>query len=66
MYTQNRNKLTDIEKNCMGANSLQLCLTLCNPGTVTHQVLLSMGLSRQEYWSGFLGPLQKQASEGDM
>ena len=30
--------------------------TLCNPWTVAHQSPLSMGLSRQEYWSGLLCP----------
>ena len=30
----------------------QLCLTLCNPWTVALQAPLSMGFSRQEYWSG--------------
>ena len=30
----------------------QLCLTLNDPWTVAHQALLSMGFSRQEYWSG--------------
>ena len=29
----------------------QLCLTLCDPWTVAHQVPLSMGFSRQGYWS---------------
>ena len=33
----------------------QLCLTLCNS---THQVPLSMGFSRQEYWSGLPFPSQ--------
>ena len=28
----------------------QLCLTLCDP--ITHQAPLSLGFSRQEYWSG--------------
>ena len=33
----------------------QLCLTLCDPmDCVTHQASLSMGFSRQEYWSGLL------------
>ena len=27
------------------------CPTLCNPWTVAHQAPLSMGFSRQEYWS---------------
>ena len=31
----------------------QLCSTLCNPmDCVAHQASLSMGFSRQEYWSG--------------
>ena len=37
----------------------QLCLTLCNPWTIARQTPLSIGFSRQEYWSGlpflFLG-----------
>ena len=35
---------------------LQSCLTLVAPGTVTHQVPLSMAFSRQEYWSGLPFP----------
>ena len=31
---------------------MKSCLTLCNPWTVAHQAPLSMGFSRQEYWSG--------------
>ena len=32
-------------------------LTLCNPmNYIAHQVLLSKGFSRQEYWSGLLCP----------
>ena len=36
----------------------QSCLTLATPWTITHQALLSMGFSRQEYWSWlpFLSP----------
>ena len=34
----------------------QSCLTLCNPQTVPHQSTLSMGFSRQEYWSGLPFP----------
>ena len=29
----------------------KLCPTLCNPMAIVHQVPLSMGFSRQEYWS---------------
>ena len=36
---------------CMCAKWLQSCLALCNPWTAPHQDPLSMGLSRQEYWS---------------
>ena len=31
---------------------VQLCPTLKTPWTVAHQAPLSMGFSRQEYWSG--------------
>ena len=37
------------------AKSLQSCLTLCDPRTIARQALLSMGFSRQEYWSGLPG-----------
>ena len=40
----------------MHAKSLQSCLTLCNPWTIAHQAPLSMGFSRQEYWSGLPRP----------
>ena len=33
---------------CLAAKS---CLTLVTPWTIAQQVLLSMGLPRQEYWS---------------
>ena len=36
----------------MSAKSLQSCPTLCKPMDVAHQAPLSMGFSRQEYWSG--------------
>ena len=38
------------------AKSLQSCLTLCDPWTIAHQAPLSMGFSRQEYWSGLPFP----------
>ena len=34
----------------------QLCPTLCDPWTIAHQAPLSMGFSRQEYWSGLPFP----------
>ena len=39
----------------------QSCPTLCHPWTVAHKALLSMGFSRQEYWSGLPFP-----SPGDL
>ena len=38
------------------AKLLQLCPALCNPWTVTHQAPLSIGVPRQEYWSGLPCP----------
>ena len=40
----------------MRAKSLQWCLTLYDPMGCTHQSPLSMGFSRQEYWSGLPFP----------
>ena len=41
----------------MRAKSFQSCPTLCDPmDCVAHQVPLSMGFSRQEYWSGLPCP----------
>ena len=39
---------------CGGGGSLvaKSCPTLVTPWTVAHQAPLSMGFSRQEYWSG--------------
>ena len=44
---------------CGGAGLVtKSCPTLAAPWTVAHQVPLSLGFSRQEYWSGlpFLSP----------
>ena len=38
---------------------VQSCLTLVAPWTVAHQGPLSMGFSRQEYWSGLPFPFVK-------
>ena len=40
---------------CVYAQSLQSCLTLCNP--MDWSLPGSMGLPRQEYWSGLPCPL---------
>ena len=42
---------------CVHAKSLQLCPTLCDLMNYSLQAPLSMGFSRQEYWSGLLCPL---------
>ena len=44
-----------------GGLAAKLCLTLATPWTVACQAPLSMGFSRQEYWSGLLFP-----SPGDL
>ena len=38
------------------AQSLQSCLLFVTPWTVAHQPPVSMGFSRQEYWSGLPQP----------
>ena len=38
----------------------QLCPTVTTPWTAAHQAPLSMGFSRQEYWSGVPLPSPKQ------
>ena len=35
---------------------VQLCLTLCDPMNCSPQAPLSIGFSRQEYWSGLPFP----------
>ena len=49
-----QNKPTYTEKHACSV--LQSCLTLCDPWTAAHQAPLSMGFSRQEYWSGLPFP----------
>ena len=41
---------------CMHAKSVQSYPALCDLWTIAHQSPLSMGLSRQEYWSGLPFP----------
>ena len=41
---------------CVCAKSLQSCLTLCDPIDCSPPSLLSMGFSRQEYWSSLPFP----------
>ena len=42
---------------CVHTQLLQLCLTLVTPWTIVCQATLSMGISRQEYWSELPGLL---------
>ena len=41
----------------MHAKSLQLCPAVCDPWTLALQAPLSMGSSRQVYWSGLPFPI---------
>ena len=43
---------------------VQLCPTLSDPWTAAYQAPLSMGFSRQEYWSGVPLPSPRQKLEG--
>ena len=40
----------------MHAQSVSLVQLFATPGTVAHQAALSLGFSRQEYWSGLPFP----------
>ena len=55
----------DISPNsiCVYVLVTQSCPTLCSPWTVVHQAPLSMGFSRQEYWSGVATPFSKGSSQ---
>ena len=41
---------------CCFVLSHSVCLSLCDPWTIAHKAALSIGFSRQEYWSGWLYP----------
>ena len=41
----------------------QSCPTLCNSWTGAHLTPLSMGFSRQEYWSGLPFPPPRESSQ---
>ena len=41
---------------CVCAKSVESCLAQCGPMDCIHQAPLSMGFSRQEYWSGLPFP----------
>ena len=46
-----------MRKDRCGGLVIKLCLTLATPWTIACQVPLSMGFSRQEYWSGLPFPI---------
>ena len=48
--------LSDWAQSGGGGLVVKLCPTLTTPWTVAHQAPLSMGFSRQEYWSGLPFP----------
>ena len=48
------------------AKSLQSCPTLCDPVDAAHQAPLSLGFSRQEYYSGLPFPSLIHESESEV
>ena len=58
---QQRPSTAKIQSINVHANLVQSCSSLCDPWTVAHQAPLSMGFSRQKYWSGLPFP-----SPGDL
>ena len=46
----------DFESDMLSAKLLQLCPTVCDPVDCSHQAPLSVGFSRQKYWSGLPCP----------
>ena len=55
-FPQQEFSLNSFNKQCGGGLVAKSCLTLVTPGTVACQTPLSMGFSRQEYWSGLPFP----------
>ena len=60
-FSDHGDRFTGIYLGGGGGLVSQLCLTLETPWTVARQAPLSMGFSRQEYWSGLPFP-----SPGDL
>ena len=60
-FSDHGDRFTGIYLGGGGGLVSQLCLTLATPWTVARQAPLSMGFSRQEYWSGLPFP-----SPGDL
>jgi len=63
-YTETNNTITEIKNTLLLSrfNCVRLCAT---PETAAHQVLLSLGFSRQEHWSGLPFPSPKKHSRGN-
>ena len=58
------NLYTGLTVACLCAKSLQSCLTFCDPPqTLAHQAPLSMGFSRQQYWSGLPCPSPRDLTD---
>ena len=55
--------LTYMQSAAAAVKSLQSCPTLCDPIDAAHEASLSLGFSRQEYWSGF--PFPSPMHEGE-
>ena len=49
-------RLSSSSSTCVSPQSLQSCLTLCDPMDCSLQAPLPLGFSRQEYWSGLPSP----------
>ena len=52
------------QRNALSVKVTQSCPTLATPWTVAHKVPLSMGFSRQEYWSGLPFPSPNTTNSG--
>ena len=50
----------------MRAKSLLSCLTLCDPMDLAGQAPVSMGFSRQEFWSGLPSPPPRDLSDPEI
>ena len=52
---------------CICGKLLQWCLTLCDPmDCIAHQIHLSMGFSRQEYWRGLPCPSSEDLADPEI
>ena len=56
-------RLSIVASAAAAAKSCQLCPTLCDPIDGSPPGSLSLGFSREEYWSGLLFPFPMHESE---